>query len=300
MICRPCKYQLEKSYQFKKKCEAADTKLRKHVKQIQRLTGEDESDRLEENGEESQKASSSGKSRQVKQLLADLVATKGDGSQGDGDPIEVTEEELVGGYILGMASENMEMEESISEGPSNITLMPAEEKSAKARCTMRGTRIKQEHESDDEADEVQRAIASAERKNVYMMELTSTNTAKGESIQLQPMSESVGKIFVRNLQFPHYPENTFNCIHCLVGANEELKVFQCDKCPKAFTRRIMLKSHQSVHSTQRGFTCQACEKWFPTRSALIRHERTHTGNYHSINPPIFIHGEKRLVENTNF
>ena len=40
----------------------------------------------------------------------------------------------------------------------------------------------------------------------------------------------------------------------------------------------MLKSHQSVHSTQRGFTCQACEKWFPTRSALVRHERTHTGN----------------------
>ncbi|CAD6244708.1 GSCOCG00013433001-RA-CDS [Cotesia congregata] len=59
--------------------------------------------------------------------------------------------------------------------------------------------------------------------------------------------------------------------------NGELKVFKCDQCPKAFTRRIMLKSHQTVHSTQRGFTCQACEKWFPTRSALIRHERTHTG-----------------------
>ena len=39
----------------------------------------------------------------------------------------------------------------------------------------------------------------------------------------------------------------------------------------------MLKSHQSVHNTQRGFTCQACEKWFPTRTALVRHERTDTG-----------------------
>lgn len=68
-------------------------------------------------------------------------------------------------------------------------------------------------------------------------------------------------------------------MYIAVDANPELKVFKCDKCPKAFTRRIMLKSHQSVHSTQRGFTCQACEKWFPTRSALVRHERTHTGWY---------------------
>lgn len=102
MICHPCKYQLEKSYQFKKKCEAADTKLRKHMKMIQRLTGQDEEgERLEGNEDSEEPSSSSGKSRQVKQLLADLVATKGDANQEDGDPIQVTEEELVGGYILG-------------------------------------------------------------------------------------------------------------------------------------------------------------------------------------------------------
>lgn len=91
-----------------------------------------------------------------------------------------------------MASENMDMEEAISEGPSNITLMPAEEKTAKARCTIRGTRIKQEHESEDEAEEVQRAIANADRKNVYMMELTGNNTGQGDSLQLQPMGDSIG------------------------------------------------------------------------------------------------------------
>ncbi|KAH0555163.1 zinc finger and SCAN domain-containing protein 30-like [Cotesia glomerata] len=253
MICHPCKYQLEKSYQFKKKCEAADTKLRKHMKLIQKLTGSEDELEAQERVEDSVGDIGSGKSRQVKQLLADLVSTKGDVTEIDGDPIEVTEEELVGGYILGMGAENMEAEESISEGPSNITLVPSEEKAAKARCTIRATRIKQEHESDEEADEVQRAIANADRKNVYMMEVTSHSAGQTESMKLQPVEES------------------------MVDANEELKVFKCDKCPKAFTRRIMLKSHQSVHSTQRGFTCQACEKWFPTRSALIRHERTHTG-----------------------
>jgi len=101
MICHPCKYQLEKSYQFRKKCQAADAKLRKHMKLIQQLTGQDEEgENQDSNRDDSME--STGKSKQVKQLLADLVATKGDSGEGDGDPIEVTEEELVGGYILGM------------------------------------------------------------------------------------------------------------------------------------------------------------------------------------------------------
>lgn len=102
MICHPCKYQLEKSYQFRKKCQAADAKLRKHMKLIQQLTGQDEEGENQDSNRDESKESNTGKSKQVKQLLADLVSTKGDSSQTDGNPIEVTEEELVGGYILGV------------------------------------------------------------------------------------------------------------------------------------------------------------------------------------------------------
>jgi len=102
MICHPCKYQLEKSYQFRKKCQAADAKLRKHMKLIQQLTGQDEENENQDSNRDESKESSTGKSKQVKQLLADLVSTKGESSQIDGNPIEVTEEELVGGYILGV------------------------------------------------------------------------------------------------------------------------------------------------------------------------------------------------------
>jgi len=94
---------------------------------------------------------------------------------------------------IGMNSENPEMEETVSEDPENITLMPAEERTAKARCTIKTTRIKQEQESEDEADEVQRAIASAEHKNVYMMELTTNNSGESESLKLQPMADTIGK-----------------------------------------------------------------------------------------------------------
>ena len=101
MICHPCKYQLEKSYQFKQKCQAADAKLRKHLRMIQQLAGDDEEEESQDSANTSMdQPSSSGKSKQVKQLLADLVSSK-EAVELDTEPIEVTEDELVGGYILG-------------------------------------------------------------------------------------------------------------------------------------------------------------------------------------------------------
>lgn len=97
-----------------------------------------------------------------------------------------------------MNSENAEMEENVSEDPENITLGPAEERSAKARCTIRTMRIKQEQDSDDEADEVQRAIANVDHKNVYMMELTGSGQ---ESVQLQPVADTIGKEYCARIYY---------------------------------------------------------------------------------------------------
>jgi len=77
-------------------------KLRKHMESIQQSTGQDEEGENQDSNKDNSKESTTSKSKQVKQLLADLVSTKGDSGQADGDPIEVTEEELIGGYILGM------------------------------------------------------------------------------------------------------------------------------------------------------------------------------------------------------
>lgn len=44
-ICRPCKYQLEKSYGFRKKCESSDLKLRLHLRDLP----EDEYDKEDSN-----------------------------------------------------------------------------------------------------------------------------------------------------------------------------------------------------------------------------------------------------------
>lgn len=86
-----------------------------------------------------------------------------------------------------MNEENADIDDSLTVDPENITLIPSEERAAKARCTIRTTRIKQEHDTDDEADEVQRAIASADHKNVFLMELPSNSSGQGDSLKLHTM-----------------------------------------------------------------------------------------------------------------
>lgn len=72
-------------------------------------------------------------------------------------------------------------------------------------------------------------------------------------------------------------KNTEQKSNLEVKSDEECKVFKCRKCPKAITRKVMLKNHHLVHNTQRSFICETCKKRFLTRSALVRHIRTHTG-----------------------
>lgn len=53
MICHPCRYQLDKCYAFKKKCENSDVKLKRHIKYIQEKDGQGDEvmDLTEENAE---------------------------------------------------------------------------------------------------------------------------------------------------------------------------------------------------------------------------------------------------------
>lgn len=85
-----------------------------------------------------------------------------------------------------MNAENPEMEDI--QDPENITLIPAEERGAKARCTIRSARIKQEHESDEDGEEMQRTISvTTDLNKVYMMEIP--NTSGNESLKIQQISQ---------------------------------------------------------------------------------------------------------------
>lgn len=53
--------------------------------------------------------------------------------------------------------------------------------------------------------------------------------------------------------------------------------FQCQICPKRFTRAYNLRSHLRTHTDERPFVCSVCGKAFARQHDRKRHEGLHTG-----------------------
>lgn len=53
--------------------------------------------------------------------------------------------------------------------------------------------------------------------------------------------------------------------------------FQCNLCPKRFTRAYNLRSHLRTHTDERPFVCSVCGKAFARQHDRKRHEGLHTG-----------------------
>lgn len=302
MICHSCKFQLEKSYTFKKKCESSDLKLRRHLKLIQEKVCH-----VKEGPEESQ----SGKAQDVTQLLADLMSDEA--ADGDGNEEPSTEQDIVGARVAYLQPDNDQQEDN---DPENITLPMETEDMTKDACTLKTLNLKKEIIEEDEiveedevnpnlflmtedqnesydddgqcvidqndfsaiAEAVKQTLASQPDLNLSGQLQIKLDSKPGQTTQVQVTTEDGSVIIMELMTEDDQPEQQQQ--QQLIEEQDddgELKVFQCPDCPKAFSRRIQLRRHASVHMQQRGFSCGICEKWFPTRSALIRHERIHTG-----------------------
>jgi transcription factor CRZ1 len=53
--------------------------------------------------------------------------------------------------------------------------------------------------------------------------------------------------------------------------------FQCNLCPKRFTRAYNLRSHLRTHTDERPFVCSVCGKAFARQHDRKRHEGLHSG-----------------------
>lgn len=53
--------------------------------------------------------------------------------------------------------------------------------------------------------------------------------------------------------------------------------FQCNLCPKRFTRAYNLRSHLRTHTDERPFVCTVCGKAFARQHDRKRHESLHSG-----------------------
>lgn len=133
-ICYPCKYQLEKSYSFRKKCENSDLKLRHHLKQLQEKIGDvhsltnDEENFEVENTEEEQQEQPQNEQEEV------TVEENSNSSSSNKKQAEEpsTEEDLVGVTQVAYIQPTDEPEEEAE----SITLPPETELISKEACTL--------------------------------------------------------------------------------------------------------------------------------------------------------------------
>ncbi|XP_018334012.1 zinc finger protein 184-like [Agrilus planipennis] len=295
-ICHPCKFQLEKSYIFRKKCEQSDMKLRQHLKMLHERIGDVEVSEMDVTETVESEAQEHEKEECV--VVGEQMNS---------------EQDLVGLPKVTYIEPEVEIPD---EDPQSITLPIETDNINKDACTINNLPLKKEvveldgdsqEEYDDESnnmyllgkheetseftnqqsleqqdldaitDAVKQTLASHPDLNISGELQMTVDQQPGKPTQVQ-VTTADGSVVVMELtaedevdiKLPPYVDEEND-------EDGELKIFHCPDCPKSFSRRIQLRRHASVHMQQRGFSCGICEKWFPTRSALIRHERIHTG-----------------------
>ncbi|GLV42045.1 uncharacterized protein CBL_04996 [Carabus blaptoides fortunei] len=257
MICHSCKFQLEKSYTFKKKCESSDLKLRRHLKLIQEKVCH-----VKEGTEETQNAES-GKAQDVTQLLADLMSDET--GEGDSNEEPSTEQDIVGARVAYLQPDDQQEDND----PENITLPMETEDMTKDACTLKTLNLKKEiieeedeiveedevnpnlflmaedhNESYDDgqcvidqndfsaiADAVKQTLASQPGLNLSGQLQIKLDSKPGQATQVQVTTEDGSVIIMELMTEDDQPEQ-----QPLIEEQDddgELKVFQCPDCPKA-------------------------------------------------------------------
>lgn len=306
MICRACKFQLEKSYTFKKRCENSDLKLRRHLKLIQERIIKTDA------------AEACNRKQDGATEFLEFMSTDEPNATTEAEETPSNEQDIVGARVA-----YLQPDDNVDENyPSAITLPVETEDVTKEACTLNNDSLKkevieeetaqddQEEEEDgpniifiqneahhaepyqDEEDDsiidennytaiaeaVKQTLANQPGLNLNGELQIKLDSRPGHPTQVHVTTEDGSVVLMELLTEEDQPEPPSPPSRYIEqGDDGELKVFLCPDCPKSFSRRIQLRRHASVHVQQRGYSCGICEKWFPTRSALIRHERIHTG-----------------------
>jgi hypothetical protein len=102
-----------------------------------------------------------------------------------------------------------------------------------------------------------------------------SGTASPSSRRRQSTSALPNRDYILGLADPDYqaaaPDNNAKRVQ------KHPATFQCNLCPKRFTRAYNLRSHLRTHTDERPFVCTVCGKAFARQHDRKRHEGLHSG-----------------------
>jgi uncharacterized C2H2 Zn-finger protein len=72
-------------------------------------------------------------------------------------------------------------------------------------------------------------------------------------------------------------------------------IYQCDLCPKRFTRNTTLVDHRRTHTNARPFQCPTCNANFGRQKEMKRHLDTHSDEKKHFCQGMYVEGEKEVA-----
>lgn len=90
----------------------------------------------------------------------------------------------------------------------------------------------------------------------------------------QSTSSVDGRSYILDLADPQRPGSSSDTSKRI---QKHPATFQCNLCPKRFTRAYNLRSHLRTHTDERPFVCTVCGKAFARQHDRKRHEGLHSG-----------------------
>eukprot|EP00092_Neocalanus_flemingeri_P024913 GFUD01027018.1.p1 GENE.GFUD01027018.1~~GFUD01027018.1.p1 ORF type:complete len:408 (+),score=82.77 GFUD01027018.1:67-1290(+) len=112
------------------------------------------------------------------------------------------------------------------------------------------------------------------------------NHANGHSNNRCHICDECGKDFLHN----------FTLIDHIEVVHQGKRPYQCDGCPKTFSRKGSLRAHKLIHSGIKPFPCQLCEKKFREKVQLIKHLKSkHRIEEHQLNNYVKLTPKRKIV-----